>query len=144
MTSISKYGVKYPLQNTEIMAKSAKNAYKLKDFLTPSGNVIKCQGYEPYALRELIYSQQIEENNIKTGAKNVPEIWYDDDKLNKHKHYVDIFIPSQNKCIEVKSTWTIKKQKDNIFVKQTAAKKLGYNYEIWVYNLHGEKVECLV
>ena len=47
----------------------------------------------------------------------------------------------QNRCIEVKSTWTAKKSKDYIFLKQDAAKHLGYNYEIWIYNAKGEKVE---
>lgn len=27
-------------------------------------------------------------------------------------------------------------------LKQNAAKELGYNYEIWVYNSKGEKVNC--
>jgi hypothetical protein len=61
--------------------------------------------------------------------------------VEKHRHYVDIFIPSQNKCIEVKSTWTSEKKKDTIFLKQNAAKELGYNYEIWVYNRKGIKIE---
>ncbi len=69
-------------------------------------------------------------------------IWYNDVNGKKHKHYVDIFIPSQNRCIEVKSTWTIQKMKDNIFLKQQAAKELGYNYEIWIYNSKGEKTNC--
>jgi hypothetical protein len=47
-------------------------------------------------------------------------------------------------CIEVKSTWTIEKKKDNVFLKQQAAKELGYKYEIWVYNAKGEKVECYI
>lgn len=47
----------------------------------------------------------------------------------------------QNKCIEVKSTWTAEKKKDCIFLKQNAAKELGYNYEIWVYNSKGVRVE---
>ena len=55
------------------------------------------------------------------------------------RHYVDIFIPNLNKCIEVKSTWTIEKKKDIIFIKQQAAKELGYPYrdEIWVYDRKG-------
>jgi hypothetical protein len=54
---------------------------------------------------------------------------------------VDIFIPCQNKCIEVKSTWTFITQKETIFLKQQAAKELGYLYEIWVYDGKGNKVE---
>jgi hypothetical protein len=46
--------------------------------------------------------------------------------------------------IEVKSTWTAEKKKDNIFLKQEAGKKAGYLYEIWVYNGKGEKFECYI
>ena len=69
----------------------------------------------------------------------VPIIWYKTDDGIKHRHYVDIFIPTQNLCIEVKSTWTIKFTKSNIFLKQQAAKDLGYKYEIWVYNERKKK-----
>ena len=50
------------------------------------------------------------------------------------------FIPNKNKCIEVKSTWTFQKETKCIFLKQMAAKKLGYDYEIWVYNKKGNIV----
>lgn len=60
----------------------------------------------------------------------------------KRKHYVDIYIPSKNKCIEVKSDWTFEKGGDNIFLKQKAGKALGYEYEIWVYNKKGIRIEC--
>ena len=87
-----------------------------------------------------LIKDNIEENDIVTGVKNVPTIWYNDEFEKKHRHYVDIFITSQNKCIEVKSTWTAKKNLDNIFLKQTAGQELGYNYEIWVYDKKGNKV----
>jgi hypothetical protein len=74
-------------------------------------------------------------------CKNVPQIWYDDEQCKKHRHYVDIFIPSQNRCIEVKSTWTAEKKKDNIYLKQNAAKELGYQYEIWIFNAKKELLE---
>ena len=33
----------------------------------------------------------------------------------KHTHTVDIYIKSQNRMIEVKSTWTLKKRRQCIF-----------------------------
>jgi hypothetical protein len=140
-TNLIKYGYEHCNQNPEIAEKISKNCYKSKIFIFPSGNEIKCQGYEPFALQDLI-DDNIKENNIITGAKNVPEIWYNDANGKKHRHFVDIFIPSQNKCIEVKSKWTVEKKKDNIFLKQSAAKDLGYKYEIWVYNNKKEKIIC--
>jgi hypothetical protein len=143
-TCLKNYGVEHPLQNLEIAEKASKNCYKSKSFIFPSGKEIKCQGYEPFALQDLIKNKIIEENDIITGSKNVPTIWYNDENGKKHRHYVDIFIPSQNKCIEVKSEWTLKYIKSNIFLKQNAAKELGYKYEIWVYDCKGNKVETYV
>jgi len=131
-----KYGVNYPLQNSEIAEKMSKKCYKSKLFILPSGKEIICQGYEPFALQDLLESN-INECDIITGCKNVPTIWYNDETGKKRRHYVIIFIPSQNKCIEIKSHWTFKKGNINIFKKKDTAKELGYNYEIWVYDNKG-------
>jgi len=96
---------------------------------------------EPNALDDLLQKEFVKEKDIITASLNVPEIWYDDEEDIKHRHYVDIFIPNQNRCIEVKSTWTAEKKKDNIFLKQQAGKDLGYKYEIWVYNNKGVRVK---
>jgi hypothetical protein len=123
------------------MEKTSKNAYKLKEYVYPSGKSVRVQGTEPLALNELIQNELVNEDDIHVGAKNVPTIWYNDESGKKHRHYVDIFIKSQNRCIEVKSTWTAEKKKDNIFLKQNAAKQLGYKYEIWVYDNKGVMVQ---
>jgi len=139
---LTNFGVEYNSQILEIAYKQSTNSFKRKDYIFPSGKQISCQGYEPFALDMLIKDELINETDILTGIKNLLIIWYNDLIGKKHRHYVDIFISSQNKCIEVKSTWTIKREKDNIFLKQEAGKKLGYLYEIWVYNNKGEIIEC--
>lgn len=141
-TCFEKYGVENPSQNSEIADKKSKNSYRRKIYLLPSGKELICQGYEPFALDKLINEENIDENDIVMGCKNVPTIWYNDDSGKKHRHYVDIFIKSQNRCIEVKSTWTAEKKKDNIFLKQNSGKEIGYNYEIWIFNKKKEIVEC--
>lgn len=140
-TLLERYNVLHPLHSSEIMEKSHTNSYKLKEYTFPSGNKIKYQGYEHFAFDELL-RDGLQENEIINGCKNVPEIWYTDETGIKRKHYVDIYIPSQNRCIEVKSTWTAEKKKDYIFTKQKSGKELGYEYEIWIYGKNGNKVEC--
>jgi len=141
-TCLEKYGVEHHTQNPEIMEKCSKSAFKPKNYTLPSGKIIKIQGYENYALDELLLKDKVLEEDIINGCSSVPEIWYYDEEGKKHRHYVDVFIPSQNRMIEVKSTWTAEKKKDCIFLKQNAGKLLGYNYEIWVYDKKGKKVEC--
>jgi DNA repair protein RadC len=140
-TTLKRYGVEHVSQHPEIMEKMTTHMYKFKEYITPSGNILKLQGYEHYALDSLFQKENILEQDIITGCKNVPTIWYDDVDGKRRRHYVDIFIPSQNRCIEVKSTWTAKLNNHTIFLKQEAAKKLGYKYEIWIYNSKGELVE---
>ena len=141
-TSLKNYGVEYPIQDPNVLDKNIKSCYRTKQYIFPSGNIILTQGYEHLALDELINKEQIDEKNIIMGAKNVPTIWYFGNDCKNHRHYVDIFIPTQNRCIEVKSTWTAKHNEHNIYLKQKAAKLLGYNYEIWIYNEKEEKINC--
>ena len=70
--------------------------------------------------------QNISENDILNCRTEVPTIWYITEDGIKHRHYVDIFIPIENRCIEVKSEWYFNQSKDIIFKKQNAAKNLGY------------------
>ena len=54
-----------------------------------------------------------------------------------------LMIKNQNKCIEVKSIWTFEKKKDNVLLKQTTAKELGYLYEIWIFNPNGKLIKVI-
>lgn len=83
------------------MTVNSKNLYKLKNYKMPFSNIIKIQGFEHYALNELI--KIYEENDIIHGYKNVPTIWYFDEDNNKHCHYIDFYIKNINKFIEIKS-----------------------------------------
>ena len=141
-TSLKNYGVEHPMQSSEVLSNNIKNNYKTKPYTFPSGKLEQIQGYEKYALDELIYIENIGENDIIIGTKFVPIIWYIGIDGKNHRHYVDIFITSQNRCIEVKSTWTAKKNEHNIYLKQNAAKELGYKYELWIYNEKKQKVYC--
>ena len=145
-TCLQNWGVEHPSQNSEISEKASKNSYHSKEYTLPSGKIIKIQGYENYMLDELLQKENILEEDIITSRSQVPTIWYLDDIGKKHRYYVDVFIPSQNRMIECKSTWTMKKgiEKDNIYLKQQACKDAGYSCEIWVYNSNGEKVECIL
>jgi hypothetical protein len=140
--SMIKYGVEYPIQHPAFSEKACTSGFRMKEYILPSGKIIKIQGYETFALNHIINVEKINEDDITTGCTNVPTIWYCDNQGKKHRHFVDIFIEPQNRCIEVKSTWTVKK--DNVLPKQIAAKELGYKYEIWVYNEKGIMLDKII
>lgn len=130
-TCLERYGVEYPSQNKEIQERTQKNAKKYKEYTMPSGKIIKVQGYEPFALDELV--KMYEESDIITDRKDIPRITYTIEDKQKY-YFPDIYIKSLNKIIEVKSTWTYKSKLGNIKEKQAATKLEGYDYEIWVYD----------
>jgi hypothetical protein len=134
--------VEHCQQNSEVSEKTSKNAYKSKEYTFPSGKIIRVQGYEPFGINELINTEKISEDDIITNRSEVPIIWYKDTDEKEHRYFVDIYIPSQKRCIEVKSTWTMEKKRDSVFEKQQAMKDAGYECEIWVFNGKGKKVEC--
>lgn len=141
-TMFERFGAEHAAQVPEILSKMRKSAFSHKEYILPSGNVIEYQGYEDFALDQILNIEQIYEDDIVMGEENVPEIWYLDENGKKHRHYVDIYVKSQNKCIEVKSEWTLKLGSDIIFLKQAAGKALGYEYEIWVYDRKGKRIQC--
>jgi hypothetical protein len=117
-----------------------KSSYNKKQYKLPSGKLLDYQGYENFALDRLLHFEKIYEDSIITNRKDVPVIWYNDINNKKRRHYVDIYIPSQNRCIEVKSTWT-NQSKNNVLEKQKAAKDLGYTYEIWIFDKEGSLLD---
>lgn len=139
-TCLEKYGG-HPNQNKDVQAKSENKSFAFKDYMLPSGNLIKYQGYENLALDELV--QIYEEEDIAIGRSNVPTIdYYIGDE--KHVYFPDFFIKSENKIIEVKSQWTIQLRRANVEEKTLATIKAGYKYEIWIYSDKKVKVETKV
>jgi hypothetical protein len=132
-TTMRIYGVEHVMHDPIIAQRASDNAYKFKDYIFPSGRVERIQGYENRGLDDLLL-EAVHENDIITNRTKVPEIWWTDIDNKKHRYYVDIFIVSQKRCIEVKSTWTFEKKKDIVFLKQQAVKDAGYECEIWIYD----------
>jgi hypothetical protein len=139
-TNMERYGVPHHSQNAEIAENMLKTSYNIKQYAMPSGKTITYQGYENFALDELLFKENINEDDIITSRDCVPEIWYNDKNNKRRRHYVDIYIKSQNRCIEVKSSWT-NQPKNYVFEKKEAAENLGYKYDLWIYNKKGNKVE---
>jgi flagellar hook protein FlgE len=135
-TNLERYKVEYPSQNALIFEKAINNSFKYKIYTMPSGSLRKVQGYEPFALDELL--KLYTEEQTKTDRADIPRIEYMLDN-NKRYYFPDIFIPHENRIIEVKSTWTFAIKNEIIMSKGRACKDSGYNFEIWVYAKKGDK-----
>jgi hypothetical protein len=130
-TLMEKYGVENVFHCPEIFRKYLSSCFKRKQYISPVGKEYFLLGYEERVL-DILFKELPLETIIYAGEdKEVPCFDYIgfDDK--KHKYYPDIFIPSQNKIIEVKSDYTY-----NYNPLSNLAKALSVSethvYEIWV------------
>lgn len=139
---ISKYGVEQVMHYTPSFEKSLNTSYKRKIFVFPSGRTEKIQGYEGFALTELLDKGYNEEDIVvsnKEIEKYTGVIWYFDSEMKKRKYYPDIYILSENKIIEVKCDYTYKTAYSINIRKKKASELLGISFEFWIYNDKGEK-----
>ena len=137
-TSIINYGVPHASQNPEHFHKQQKKSFLRKEYKMPSGEIRFIQGYEPFALDNLIQAGYTEEQ-IKTGS-DVPSIPYKSADGKDHVYHPDIYLPYEKKIIEVKSSWTYKCKTDSIQEKAEATKKLGYTIEIWIFDSKAKRI----
>jgi len=124
---------KYGVDNANYL----ETGVKFKPYITPSGNIIKYQGYENYLLDKLL--QKYDESDIVNSRKLMPRFEY----LPKKSYIGDILVESTNTVYEVKSTWTWKIFK-HFELKRDAVLKHGYNYAVYIYgDRKGKLVESL-
>jgi hypothetical protein len=128
-TMRERFGVDWISQSPEISEKQ-QNRFNHKEFKFPSGRVDRVQGFEP-AMLKILLEEGIDEYDIVTSRKDVPEIWYEDNG-GKHRYFPDIYIKSQNKIIEVKSTWTWSNDEERTRKKIQKCQELGYDAEVYV------------
>jgi hypothetical protein len=140
-TTLNNYGVEHPAQHPEICNKMVETSKRFKEVETPSGKIIKLEGYETYAYN--ILTKAYNEDEIIHSKSNVPEIWWFDEEGKKHRYFVDFYIPKDNLLIEIKSTRTFEiginlKKIQSIFKK---CLEQGYKMEVWIISPKGELIK---
>jgi len=132
-TNLERYGVRNVSQVYEYHEKKSKSRFKYKDYTMPSGKVVRVQGYEDRALDELLLTHCEEE--IAVHGDSVPVIKYTGLDGKEHTYFPDIFIPTKNLIIEVKSTYTFDGQTEwyeTNLLKEQATKDAGYNFKFMI------------
>lgn len=140
VTNKERYGVENPQQSPEIQEKTQKTGKRFKEYVCPSGTVRKVQGYEPFALN-ILFGSGYTEDQVLTDRRSVPRITYTRSEK-KHYYFPDIYIPHENRVIEVKSVWTYNYMKELNIIKATRTQEEGYLYEFWCFNCKGERIDA--
>jgi len=140
---IEKYGVENPFFLPDVRKKSALANSIGREFSLPSGKIIRIRGYEDVTINKLLthYSEDDLVLDDMLQTYNIPVFKYKDSRRHTLKYYPDIYIPKENKIIEVKGRWWwdgngIDKYKNRLnknLKKRQAVLKAGFQYEVWLF-----------
>jgi len=143
-TMLKKYGVEQVMHYTPSFEKSINTSYKKKIYIFPSGRVEKIQGYEGFAINDLLNSGYSEDDIVVSNReieKYTGTIWYYDKYENKKKkYYPDLYLISENKIIEVKCEYTYNSGYSRNILKKQSCLEIGLSFNFWVYDKNGSKV----
>jgi len=123
------HGVENPMQLEQHFHKQQENAKKLKT-ATVNGKDIKYQGFELLAINQLLEEGYLIED-IKNGKGEVPNFIYHFDGRNR-RYYPDIYIPKDNRIIEVKSKWTYEQELSKNLAKRKIVIDSGYEFDFYI------------
>lgn len=121
-TCRQRYGVDNPMHNKDIFYKTQKSLRRYKEYVLPSGRIIKIQGYEPQFLDYFLKNNILCEDDIEYRP---PPIKYIDLMGNNRMYYPDFYIKKYNLIIEIKSKYTLNLNNDNIS-KAEYTRKAGF------------------
>ena len=127
-TNIERYGFENAMQNSMVFSKSQKKSYYYKEYMWDTGEISMVQGYEPIVLKEL-EGQGVMYAEVVTTIKDIPHFFYEFNGQT-HKYIPDIYIPSKNLIIEVKSEYTMKLHYERNLLKFKAVVDAGFNFKL--------------
>lgn len=121
------------MQSDEWNDKVEKNSKRFKDYILPSGKIVRIQGYEGLALDKLL--KDFDETDLLIQRKEIEneigKIIYKYNDI-EHQYIPDIYIKSLHKIIEVKSSWTYKSQLELNKLKEQSCIDAGLNFEFMI------------
>ena len=135
-TTIINYGVENPSQSHIIHVKKSLHA-KNKQIISQCGKEFNLEGYEPIALEELLvqYTANDVLHHIEI-EKALGKIHYTYNNKNSIYH-PDFFVISENKLVEVKSSYWYNRDLARNLEKKKACLDAGYQFEFWIYDSKG-------
>lgn len=143
-TNLMRYGIENILLRPGILSKSQRSNSVGKQCWLPSGNIVHVRGYEGIVILNLLCTYLETDlicHDMNSNYK-IPVFEFVNANLHSARYYPDIYIPKENRIIEVKSRWWWDANGDtryanrlvNNLKKRQAVLDKGYNYEVWLFS----------
>jgi len=124
---IEKYGVINPSQNRKIFDRQLKSSFKTKTAILASGKKISLRGYEPQVLNYLISNSIYLEEDFE--FEKIPSF-----KYGKSYYHPDLYVPKENRIIEIKSLYTYSPKLKINLLKKKSVLDAGYKFNFYLWN----------
>lgn len=138
---------KYGVENTFLLPGNDRKGFagnaSIRPFILPSGKVVGLRGVEPLALTKLLESYAEDRIVVHDAYTKpmIPILKYVNVNQHSSRYYPDIYIPAENRIIEVKSQWWFDGngadkyagRLENNMRKRQAALDAGYEFEFWIH-----------
>lgn len=142
-TNLNRFGVENTFLLPESVKKSRQGNALGRDYILPSGRIVHVRGYEDEVLAALLQTYNESDLKIHNSLEEyqLPIFSYIDHRRHHLNYYPDIYIPKENKIIEVKSRWwwdgngdpKYSSRLENNLRKRQSVLNKGYDYEVWLF-----------
>jgi hypothetical protein len=119
--------------------------YRYKTLRLGGVNFSQLQGYEDLAIRYIVSEKGVHVSEIVAGNNHrseIPRVYYGHRR--SRVYFPDIWIPTLNRLVEVKSTYTLGVRDANMFKsnqrKALAAQRDGYSFTLLLFSREGERI----
>lgn len=134
-TCLKRFGVDHVFKVPAFQEAAQKNAansmHSYRQFTSKKGNEYRVRGYEDLAID--ILEESLGYGEFIADDFSTPRIKYLL-RGSDRNYYPDIFVPKENKIIEVKSWYWLKKQPEKNLSIMEHAITHGFNIEFWVFS----------
>ena len=138
---LKKYGVESAMQCPELFRKAQSSSFSRKPYVSPDGKIFMVLGYEGAALDDILQKEGIK--TFYAGEDpEIPVFQYVGDDEKTHYYYPDIYIPEENRVIEVKSIYVYNRDPEKTLCKALQVSE-DHLFELRLYNHKKEVVEIL-
>lgn len=121
---------------------SKLNSHNIKPYQVSNNKILYLQGYEPQVIDILLNKLHIDESDIEVDSTNIPKFNYVLEGK-QYRYFPDIFIPSFNLIIEVKSIYTYLSDKKRTNLKLLSVVSQGCNVQLWIPDKQDLYIMCI-
>jgi len=135
------YGAESAMQCPELFRKAQASSFCRKPYVSPDGKTFMVLGYEGVAIEDILKQEGVKTFYAGEDVE-IPVFQYTGEDDKTHFYYPDVYIPDENRVIEIKSVYIYNRDPEKTLCKALKVSE-SHLFELRLYNHKKEVVEIL-